>query len=143
MAKRPFYVGHWELIPELSLYQAGTPPARGAYSIDRAEDGSLTLRVSWRASTDAEPQSVAFGGFPDGSPQPIAATHGAAAPDSFSLTHVDDFTLDSAAMAGSRVVAYARRVASADGTLLVAVQEMDSEAGSRVRNFQVYRRAMP
>ncbi len=38
------------------------------------------------------------------------------------------------------MVSYARRVASADGTLLAVVQEGPQPNGGRFRNFQVYRR---
>lgn len=53
---------------------------------------------------------------------------------------MDGRTLDSAALRGGETIAYARRVASADGSLLAVVQEGARPQGGRFRNFQVYRR---
>jgi protein-disulfide isomerase-like protein with CxxC motif len=62
------------------------------------------------------------------------------APDALTLTRIDAATLDSAALTAGQVVAFARRVASADGALLSAVQEQAAAEGRRTRNFQLYRR---
>lgn len=136
------YVGEWELIPELSLYASGTPPVAGEYVIHRQPDGTILLRARWRASAAADWQEVTFGGLPDGSPHPLPVTADATdqTPDRFTLTHVDAWTLDSAAVCGERPVATARRVASRDGALLAVVQEVIRPSGDCSRNFQVYRR---
>lgn len=132
------YVGVWELVPELSLYEWGAPPASGVYEIERAAN-AVQVRVRWTMLADGPEQSTAFGGPLDGTPQALPAAESGGAPDAFSLTRVDERTLDSAALRAGAVVAYARRVASADGTLLAVVQE-GQQPGGRFRNFQIYRR---
>lgn len=133
------YLGTWLLIPELSVYATGTPPASGRYVIVRASDGQLELAVTWRMPGDTSDRFTRFGGRSDGSRTQLPATD--SGPDAFSLTHIDDCTLDSAAWRGENRVAYARRVTSGDGTLLAVVQEVTASDGATVRNFQVYRRA--
>jgi len=134
----PEYLGTWELIPELSLYAAGTPPASGTYTISRDSAHTLSLIVSWRMPGDPTERTTQFGGPADGSRMMLAGMDGA--PDAFTLTHVDERTLDSAAMRGEMTAAYARRVVSSDGSLLAVVQEVVAPDGTRLRNFQVYRR---
>ncbi len=137
-AGQDLYLGVWELLPELSIYQQGPMPASGRYTIERDGD-ALRLRVDWTMEPGGEPQSTVFGGPADGSPQPIPGAEGPG-PDAFSLTRVDERTLDSAALRGETTLAYARRVASADGHLLSVMQEGPTADGGRFRNFQVYRR---
>lgn len=134
------YLGTWRLVPELSLYEAGSPPASGTYVI-AAAGAEARLEVHWRMAVGEPEQSTAFGGPVDGTPValPVGAA-GSAGPDAFTLTRVDARTLDSAALRGGEVVAFARRVAAADGSLLAVVQEGPKPGGGRFRNFQVYRR---
>lgn len=132
------YLGEWLLIPELSLYQSGTPPAAGRYFIDARSDGSLLLRVEWQAGEGGRWLSTSFGGPADGTRQPLDGPP--SGPDAFTLTRVDERTLDSTALRNGETIAFARRVASSDGQLLAVVQEV--RAGDQlIRNFQVYRRA--
>lgn len=136
------YLGTWHLVPELSLYEVGPLPASGTYVLSAA-DGGVRAEVRWTMVADGPEQSTAFGGPADGSPVPLPGGGAAGAgPDAFSLTRVDARTLDSAALREGVVVAYARRVASADGSLLAVVQEGPRPDGGRFRNFQVYRRAV-
>ncbi len=132
------YLGTWTLLPELSLYSVGTPPSAGAYVIEQETTGTLSLRVRWQMPGDNTEHTVQFGAPPDGTRVPVeGATTG---PDALTLTHIDAHTLDSTALRGSVQVAYARRVVSADGSLLAVVQETGQSDGARLRNFQVYRR---
>lgn len=133
------FLGTWDLIPELSLYAAGSPPAAGRYTIAAAPDGTLQLSIAWQPAGSESWQQLGFGGPADGTPQPLPGAS-LGAPDRFTLTRVDGRTLDSAAHSGEECVAWARRAASADGALLSVVQELRTADGSRVRNFQVYRR---
>jgi hypothetical protein len=137
MDEQDWFLGTWELIPELSLYEAGSAPAAGTYVIAE-RDGLVQVEIHWRMEPDGAEQRTSFAAPADGSPQPLAAGTGAG-PDAFSLTRVDEWTLDSAALREGQVVAFARRVASRDGKLLAVVQEAGS-GGTRARNFQVYRR---
>lgn len=142
MTKRSgdLFLGEWELIPELCLYEFGSAPVAGAYRI--ARDGkAVRITIEWRMDEESEPQSTGFGGPTDGSTQALPAVATATGPDSFTLTRVDARTLDSAALRGEERVAYARRVASADGDLLAVMQEAMDPEGVKYRNFQVYRRA--
>lgn len=133
------YIGTWQLVPELSLYEFGPMPASGVYEIEPAPNG-VQVRIRWTMQSDGPEQSTGFGGPTDGVPQALPSAPSAHAPDAFSLTHVNERTLDSAALRAGTVVAYARRAASADGTLMAVVQEGQQPDGSRFRNFQVYRR---
>lgn len=133
------YIGEWELIPELSLYASGVPPVAGRYTIARVDHQQLALDVVWRMPEDSADKSTRFGGIADGTRVTLPASE--RGPDAYSLTHVDEGTLDSAAYRGTVRLAYARRVVSADGTLLAVVQEALTPDGTPARNFQVYRRA--
>ncbi|HRQ79268.1 MAG TPA: hypothetical protein PLY94_11785 [Gemmatimonadaceae bacterium] len=133
------YIGEWELLPELSLYASGIPPALGRYSIAQLGEGQLALEVRWRMPGDSEDRSTKFGGVADGSQAALPPS--GSGPDAFSLTHVNESTLDSAAFRAGTRIAYARRVVSADGALLAVVQEHIDATGTPVRNFQLYRRA--
>lgn len=133
------YLGAWELIPELCLYEFGSAPTSGVYRISK-EGRQLRITIEWRMDEESDPQSTGFGGPTDGSPQPLPAAAPASGPDSFTLTRVDERTLDSAALRGDEQVAYARRVASADGKLLAVMQEARDPDGVKYRNFQLYRR---
>jgi hypothetical protein len=140
------FLGTWTLVPELSLYESGAPPASGTYTIAEPTPGRLALHVSWREAPDGPVRETSFGGPSDGTPQPLPLPPGVAArpagsPDALTLTRIDAATLDSAALGAAAVVAFARRVASADGLLLAVVQEAVLPDGRRVRNFQLYRRA--
>lgn len=136
------YLGTWELVPELSLYEATAPPASGQYTIAESAPGVLTLHVRWQAAPDDPVREVTFGGQADGTPHPLPALPDAPAhgPDAHTLTRVDAHTLDSTALADGVAIASARRVASKDGSLLAVVQEQTDTTGRRTRNFQVYRR---
>jgi hypothetical protein len=134
------YLGTWELLSELSLYAVGTPPTSGSYVIARDPSGDITLHVSWRMPGDSADRTTRFGGPADGSAVSMTGAP-PGGPDAFTLTHVDRRTLDSAALHAGRTVAFARRVVSADGSLLAVVQEVTTPDGRHARNFQVYRRA--
>lgn len=135
------YVGQWQLIPELSLYAVGPPPLSGTYQIVRQGD-AVQVQLRWTMVPEGPEQTTAFGGPIDGTPQAIADAANGVGPDSFTVTRVDPSTLDSAALRNGAVVAYARRVVSADGHLLAVVQEGPHPDGGRVRNFQLYRRVL-
>ncbi|HYD50975.1 MAG TPA: hypothetical protein VEA99_00055 [Gemmatimonadaceae bacterium] len=143
MSAADLFIGAWDLVPELSLYAAGSPPEAGRYVVSVTDDGRLELTARWRAVGATDWQSVTFGGAADGTRQALPASSDAppGAPDAFALTRVDARTLDSSAWRGERLVAYARRVASEDGALLAVVQESVAPNDVRLRNFQVYRRA--
>lgn len=133
------FLGTWQLIPELSLYAVGTPPASGLYVIERVATG-LALRIEWTMQPDEPIRTTTFGGPDDGTVQ--AMPSGTPGPDGFSLQRVDERTLDSSAFREGTVIAYARRVASHDGQLLTVVQESNLPDGKSFRNFQVYRRVV-
>lgn len=137
---RDLYLGDWQLIPELCLYEFGSAPVSGAYRI-ASEGEKYRITIEWRMDAESEPQNTGFAAPADGSVQPLPAAASASGPDSFSLIRVDGRTLDSAAYRDGERVAYARRVASADGELLAVMQEALDPEGVRYRNFQVYRRA--
>lgn len=127
------YLGHWQLVPELCIYQQGEPPASGLYEI--AEDGEqIVISIKWETAA-GETQSASFAGPPTGEQLPIEAP----GVSHLSISHVDELTLDSAAYLDGKEIMYARRAVSSQGDLLSTVQTLHGEAGS-VSNFQVYRR---
>ncbi|HEU4556878.1 MAG TPA: hypothetical protein VFS20_03475 [Longimicrobium sp.] len=134
------FLGSWELIPELSLYEFGPLPASCTYEISE-HDERVHVCMRWAMSADGPESRTEFAGPGDGSRQRLPGS-GEPPPEpvSFSLTRVDERTLESRAFRGDHVFAFARRVASTDGELLAIVQEGESPEGSRFRNFQVYRR---
>jgi hypothetical protein len=135
----PKYMGAWELVPELSLYEFGPKPESCIYEIGIG-GGGIRVVISWRMHPEGAESVTEFSGRPDGSVQRVSGSPPRGAPTEFSLTHVDAQTLDSAALLDGKVVASARRVASADGNLLAIAQEGAKPDGGRYRNFQVYRR---
>jgi hypothetical protein len=140
MSEADGFLGSWELLPELSLYEVGVAPASGRYEIAPAGSAGVEVSIRWTMEAGGPEHATSFGGQPDGQAIPLEAGAGGAGPDAFSLTRVDSRTLDSAALRQGAVVAFARRVASLDGQLLAVVQEGSRPDGTRFRNFQVYRR---
>lgn len=128
------FLGRWQLVPELCLYEFGSPPARGEYQISR-EGRKVRILIAWAMADGAE-QTARFAAQDDGSWQP----HDGPGAETYTLTRIDDSTLDSAAFRAGASIGYARRVASKDGGLLVVVQDGAREDGEKFRNFQVYRR---
>jgi hypothetical protein len=134
------FLGVWLLIPELSIYQVGEPPASGRYEIS-ANGDRLEFAVRWTSQANGPEQTTAFGGPADGSAITLPVPAGVSAPDTFTITRIDAQTLDSAALMQGETVSYARRRVSDDGSLMSVVQETHLPDGRIVRNFQVYRRA--
>lgn len=128
------YLGTWILVPELSLYEEGTPPASGIYRISQHED-VVRVSVDWEA-LDGSKHHIEFQA-PD-----IGVKQSSSAPGTshFSITRVSPLILDSRAYVEDVEVAYARRHASHDGLLLTTVQVGRRPNGTSFRNFQVYRR---
>ena len=134
MARQPTYAGTWLLLPELCLYEEGDPPESGVYSVEW-KDGRADISISWQAS-DGHSHNISFGGPSDGTRQPT----GSDVPSHPSISHVDQYTLDSRAFDRDNEIAYARRTASRDGELLVTVQAGRRPDGTQFHNFQVYKR---
>lgn len=128
------FLGSWRLIPELSLYQFGDSPRSGEYTL-REEGGVLHVTIAW-VDGKGEPGATQYGGPMDGSEIELEAEGSPV----LTLTRVDGQTLDSAVHSGGEQVAWARRVASADGALLAVVQTGKDPEGRPFRNFQVLRR---
>ena len=133
------YIGTWVLVPELSLYEWGPAPTSCTYVIAATASG-IQVRMRYVVEGGTSEQVITYAGPVDGSRQSLSATQGAPGPDGFTLTRVDGRTLDSTAMRGGEVLAYARRVVALDGQLMSIVQEGQRPGGTRYRNFQVYRR---
>ena len=128
------YLGSWELIPELCIYEEGQPPLSGRYEIQQS-DGQVQISIAWRAKDGADHHTT-FGSPNDGTRTPIEApgvTH-------LSITRVSASVLDSGAFDHERIVSDARRCTSPDGQLLSTVQIGFRPDGTSFRNFQVYRR---
>ncbi len=127
------YLGKWQLVPELCIYQQGEPPISGVYELTGIP-GGVDVQIAWEDS-EGNALTTGFNGPDDGSKQSIEApgiTH-------FSITRIDENTLDSAAFDDDQTIMTARRVVSNDGKLLTTVQTTLSGEG-KTSNFQVYRR---
>jgi len=134
MSQTPAFVGHWVLMPELSLYEMGPMPTSGDYRISLDKE-QVVIELSWTME-DGSPQSMTYGGPMDGRREQID-TPGI---DELSFDRIDEHTLDSSAFAVGIRVSYARRAVSHDGHLMTTVQEGPNPSGGTFRNFQVYRR---
>ena len=96
------YLGRWQLVPELSHYEAGEPPESGAYLIE-SKDGEIHFDIHWVAT--GQPMSINFSGPADGRQVPSDFP----GVDSFSVLHEDDYTLSGDALAGG-VQVYEKQV---------------------------------
>ncbi len=128
------FLGEWELVPELSLYENGEPPRSGTYRLSLDGD-AIAASIDWVDAQGAS-ETVAFGGPLDGS-EVVLDTQG---PAVLALERLDAATLDSVVRVAGQQVAWARRRASDDGQLLAVVQTGATPEGEPFRNFQVYRR---
>ena len=128
------YLGRWELVPELSLYESGDAPRQGNYVLEASGEG-VAVEIDW-IDGQGESGSARYSGPIDGSEIPI---EGPGSPK-LTMTHVDEGTLDSAVYVDGQQVAWAQRRASANGQLLAVVQTGREPEGQPFRNFQVYRR---
>jgi hypothetical protein len=131
------FIGTWRLVPELSVYTTGMAPVEGTYDITLTSPGEIDIRICWRMEGDATDNTIHFGGTVDGVHHRLPEV--GSGPNAFTLSRIDERILDSAALRGDEVLAYARRVVSRDGQLMAVVQETHV-AGEKLRNFQVYRR---
>ena len=107
------FLGSWVLVPELSLYDFGSPPLSGVYEIS-GSGSTLQFRISWIPGDGGPERSIDYAGPADGSPQ-IVVPDGPAASDSFQVIRINDRTLDTTAFRNGETLAYARRVASHRG----------------------------
>lgn len=127
------FEGDWDLVPELSHDDDGTPPRSGHYLI-RADGDALSFRIDWTDGT-GKAHSVAFEGKADGKVRP-------AGPDGMDASFhvVGEAELISRAYQAGQEVSYAHRRASPDGTLLSILQFHNHPDGSRSLRSQVFRR---
>lgn len=127
------FEGEWILLPELSIYQNGEPPLSGKYII-RTNKGVVEFEIEWTDST-GKAHKLAFGGPLDGE------KHEVKTPGLSSVVYkkINDFTLDSYAYSGDKMLLNARRVVAEDLSLLAVSQISYGDEGA-LTNLQVYRR---
>lgn len=130
----PRYLGRWELVPELSLYESGEPPRQGTYVLEASSEG-ISVSIDW-VDGNGESGAASYGGPTDGTEIELEAPGS----PKLTMTHKDDGTLESAVFVEGTEVAWAQRRASSDGQLLSVVQSGRDAEGEPFRNFQVYRR---
>ena len=126
------YIGEWELIPELCVYEQGSAPRSGTYSISDVA-GITTIFIDWTDQAGEE-HHIEYAGPADGSSQPTEAP----GLTRMTLTRISENTLDSAAYNGDDEILYARRTAHGD---LLSTYQRTYVGGERTSIFQVYRRA--
>ena len=132
-ALEPF-LGRWELDPNQSVYQFGTPPASGVYVIDY--DGvRLRFVIEW-TTAEGQAMQTTVEAIPDGQDHPYDAP----GVDAINYELTPDGALDSTAKRGAAVVAYARRRLSEDGQLMFIRQQGQTPTGQAFTNASVYLR---
>ncbi|KJY83980.1 hypothetical protein TW81_06550 [Vibrio galatheae] len=125
--------GNWSLIPELSFYDQGEPPKSCLYQI-ALDELNADFKLSW-VQNDGKEMVIEFGGVADSMPHAVDAPPGAEA----SYTVVSENILESRVFIAGKEVAYAKRVASEDGTLMSVLQVNTMSSGEKVQITQVYR----
>jgi hypothetical protein len=135
IADNDVFPGIWQLKPELSAYEFGTPPAEGLYTIRAAGDVYL-FEIVWKT---AEGQSfkAAFSGIPDGKQYPYEDQQVA---DALSMTRVDELTLDSETFKGGKRIAHALRELIEDGRVMRVTQSGRTPDGETYSNVSYYTR---
>ena len=131
--ERDLYIGKWQLIPELCLYQVGDVPLSATYEITEVE-GVVSISICWK-TLEGSDLELAFSGPTDGSRQSTDAPGEA----ELSISRVSNTILDSSAYLDGEEIMFARRSASLDGRLLSTVQT-GTTGDTPFRNFQVYSR---
>ena len=132
------FLGRWELVPELSIFQRGTPPESGL-TVIQLQGTMCHVAISWRAPGDEGDQHLGFACPITGEIQRSDAAP-AGVPNGFSLTRVNERTLDSHAYIDSELVMYSRRVTTTDGTLLATTHHQNLPNTPQSTNYQLYRR---
>lgn len=126
------FLGTWQLDPEQNKYQLGDPPQSGLYIIKLNGEGYL-VTMKW-TSHDNQDFEMSYEAIPDGKDYPTDAPN----VDSMSMTRVDDKTLDSSAMVGNTVIAFARRILSEDNNTMTITQSGKTSDGDDFANVSVY-----
>lgn len=128
------FVGTWELDASQNDYQHGEPPQNGSYVIEQRGD-ELHFTPTW-TDTSGQRQTVTFGGKPNGQLIPIDVPN----VDGFTITFVDDNTLDSSTITNGEILAHARRVLAPDQQSMVVIQSGNRQDGTKYENKSVYLR---
>lgn len=124
---RPF-LGSWELVPDLSRYEVGSPPKSATYHLEAEGDG-IRFTIDW-VGADDKPQHLVFTlRFED--------------TGDFGMSLVDARTLDTVVRRDGQVTAHARRVLDEEGRTLTVTQSGHSPDGRAFTNLSVYRRTQP
>lgn len=127
------YEGSWDLVPDLSHYDKGTPPVSGRYVITQTGD-EIRFQIDL-LDADGTTHQIDFKGVADGAIRP-AGEEGIKA----SFHRKGKAMLESRAYQAGQEVSYAFRRASADGALLSVVQFFKHPDGTRSVRLQTYRR---
>lgn len=128
------FAATWRLQPDQCAYEQGQPPTAGTYCIERTETG-YRFHMAWTA-VDGQEHALQFEAVPDGQRHPYAGP-GA---DEVSLTRVAANQLDSAAWGNGHRMAYASRVLSGDGRVMIVTQSGWLPDGTPYSNRSVYAR---
>lgn len=127
------FLGLWVMDAAKNDYEAGTPPLSGSYRIED-EGGSYKFTMTWTAA-NGESYQMDYRTIPDGQAHPF---ENPAQVDAIRTTRVDERTLDTESIKGDAVIAYGRRVLSADGQTMFITQSGNRPDGTRFENRSVY-----
>lgn len=132
------FLGRWQLVPELSIFQRGEPPESGI-TVIQLQGQMCHVAMAWRAVGAEGDQHVGFAAPLTGEIQRNpSAPRGV--PNGFSLTRVNNRTLDSSAYIDGLEVMYSRRATTTDGTLMATTHHQFLPNTPATTNYQLYRR---
>ena len=116
MATVDRFLGRWELVPDQSEYDLGSPPASGMYEIIREGD-KLTFKMEWMDAEGIE-QKMAYSEICDGKFHAYPNTEIA---DEICLSLKSDHLLESLAKKNGKIVLSAKRELLTDFDLKVTM----------------------
>lgn len=135
MEKARGFFGIWHFDLAESDYQFGTPPRSGSYTIEPAA-GALSVTMEWETQ-DGRAFRQTYSGLLDGQSYPIEDTPGVHA---FSMTLIDERTLETAASKDGHVINLARRILSEDGQVMLITITGITPGNTPYTNTSIYRK---
>lgn len=135
------FLGVWELDPEQSQYELGTPPQRGQYQLVRESNpapdtGQIAVVMDWTDAAGKDFHMIYYM-TPDGTDH---AYPDSPAVDAVMTRLVDARTLETVSKKEGQVVATGRRELSADGRSLKVTQAGKTPDGGTFANVALYRK---
>lgn len=129
------FLGTWRLLPEQSVYQAGTPPLQAIYSFKKEEEETISVRIQWTDHTH-ESFDISYQIQPDGLRKTF---DNPAIADELMAEFVSPVELNSFTYKEGKLTSFASRKIDQDG-LMTVLQRMYLPDGKTVENVQFYQK---